>query len=252
MNTPPRKPLAIFLTAMLCAAALFFVPRHASAQAFDKGPELDKEKDYYALIETTEGAVTVKLYADKAPNTVRNFVNLAEGTAECQDPKSGDVVKRAFYDDAAFFRTVTGQFIMVGRASETQEGPGYTIADELAEDVTFSKPGMLAMANKGPNTGGSQFFVTVKVMMSLNGKHTIFGEILENTDGVEVIQKISQLPHDAKEKPIKPVKITKITIHRLEKGLDAKAVAEKIPGTTYIKPTPAAEAGRKQKQESKS
>ncbi|HMZ51215.1 MAG TPA: peptidylprolyl isomerase [Candidatus Sumerlaeota bacterium] len=250
MPTPPRNRFGFVLT-LLCAAAMLFFTSIVPAQAFDKGPELDKEKDYYALIETTEGSATVKLYADKAPITVRNFVNLAEGTAESQDPKSGGVVKRPFYNDAPIFRVIPGQFIMTGRASETQEGPGYTIPDELDKDVTFSKPGILAMANKGPETGGSQFFITAKVMTSLNGKHAIFGEVLEHTDGLDVVTKISELPRDAREKPVKPVKISKVTIFKLEKGLDAKAAAEKIPGTTYVSPTPAGEADKKQKQETK-
>lgn len=229
-----RRILFLFAASL---ALLLGAPRLVSAQAFNKGPELDGSKDYYAVIKSSEGTITLKLYADKTPVTVRNFVNLTEGTAEFQDPKSGATVKRRFYDGLTFYRVLPNQFIFAGDPEGSGKGgPGYFIPDELDDSINFEKAGLVAMANDGPNRGGSQFFLTAKVTTFLNQKHTIFGEVLEGTKGVEVIQKISKVARDSRERPVKAVTIESITIHRLEKGLDAKAAAGKIPGTEYAEP----------------
>jgi peptidyl-prolyl cis-trans isomerase A (cyclophilin A) len=232
-------------------ALLILLPASLLAQAFDKGPELDAAKDYYALVQTSEGSVTLKLYADKAPVTVRNFVNLAEGTAEFLDAKSGATVKRPFYDGLQFYRVLPEQFILGGDPEGTGKGgPGFHIPDEIDPAINFEKPGLLAMANDGKDRNGSQFFLTAKVTTHLNQRHTIFGEVLTGTDGVDVIRKISKVQRDAREKPVKPVLIQKIGIHRLDKGLSPKDAAAQIPGTTYAEPTPT-EAGKKQDEKKK-
>ena len=214
---------------VLLIAAVLAVPNLLLAQRFNMGPELDKTKDYYAVIVTNQGEIPVRLYADKTPKTVKNFVNLAEGTAEFQNPKTGAKEKKPYFDGLIFHRVIPGFMIQGGDPTGTgRGGPGYKFEDEFDRTIGFEKPGKLAMANSGPNTNGSQFFVTDKDTSWLNGKHTIYGAVLEGTTALAVVSKIANVDRDQSDKPRTPVVIETIKIYRLDKGLDDKAAAEKI------------------------
>ncbi len=162
-----------------------------------------------AVVQTNKGTITIKLFPDKAPKTVENFVGLAQGTKEFTDPKSGKTEKRPFYDGTIFHRVIPDFMIQGGDPTGTgRGGPGYKFADEQS-DLRFDKPGLLAMANAGPNTNGSQFFITVGATAWLNGKHTIFGEV---TEGYDVVEAISKAPRGPQDRPNQDVVIEKVTI----------------------------------------
>ena len=162
---------------------------------------------------TSEGSFTVRLYDADAPNTVANFVGLAEGTKEWTDPASGQKVKRPFFDGLTFHRVIDGFMIQGGDPLGTGTGgPGYKFGDEFSPKLRHAKPGILSMANAGPNTNGSQFFVTLAATPWLDNKHSIFGEVVA---GLDVVQKIGKVPtskpHD---RPVKPVTIQSVKIER--------------------------------------
>jgi peptidyl-prolyl cis-trans isomerase A (cyclophilin A) len=144
----------------------------------------------HATFKTSLGDIVVKLLPEKAPKTVENFVALAEGTREWTDPKSGQKVKRPLYDGTVFHRVIPDFMIQGGDPLGTGTGgPGYRFADEIGPDNKFSKPGLLAMANAGPNTNGSQFFITEVPTPHLDRGHTIFGEVVK---GNELVPKIAR------------------------------------------------------------
>ena len=156
----------------------------------------------YALFDTTEGSFKIKLFADKAPKTVENFVGLAEGT------KTG----KPFYDGIIFHRVIP-DFMIQGGCPEGsgRGGPGYQFADEFHPDLRHSKKGILSMANAGRNTNGSQFFITVTATPFLDNKHAVFGEVVE---GYDVVEKISKVPRNAQDRPKTDVKIKSVKIER--------------------------------------
>lgn len=166
-----------------------------------------------ALIKTTAGDITVKLFDEKAPKTVENFKGLATGKKEWTDPKTRKPMKgKALYSGTIFHRIIPGFMIQGGDPLGNGTGdPGYRFEDEIAPGLTFDKPGLLAMANAGPGTNGSQFFITVKPTPWLNGRHTIFGEV---TGGMKVVEKIISAPRGPNDLPAKPVKITSIVIKK--------------------------------------
>jgi peptidyl-prolyl cis-trans isomerase A (cyclophilin A) len=156
----------------------------------------------YAHFDTTEGKFKIKLFADKAPKTVENFVSLAEGT------KTG----KRFYDGLIFHRVIPNFMVQGGCPEGTgRGGPGYKFADEFHPDLRHSKKGVLSMANAGPNTNGSQFFITVAETSWLDDKHAVFGEVVE---GYDVVEKISKAPRNAQDRPSKDVRINSVTIER--------------------------------------
>ena len=156
----------------------------------------------FALFDTTEGKFKIKLFADKAPKTVENFVGLAEGA------KTG----KRFYDGLIFHRVIPNFMIQGGCPQGTGTGgPGYKFADEFHPSLRHSKKGILSMANSGPNTNGSQFFITVAETSWLDNKHTVFGEVVE---GYDVVEKISKVPKNSGDRPAKDVKINSVTIER--------------------------------------
>ena len=160
-------------------------------------------QEIYARFETTDGDFRIKLFADKTPQTVDNFVSLAEGT------KTG----RPFYDGLIFHRVIPDFMIQGGCPQGTGTGgPGYKFADEFHPDLKHTKPGILSMANAGPNTNGSQFFITVAATPWLDNKHSVFGEVVE---GYEVVEKISKTPRGPQDRPVKEVKINSVKIERV-------------------------------------
>lgn len=166
-----------------------------------------------AIIKTTAGDITVKLFDDRAPKTVENFVGLATGKKEWTDPKSEKRKKikgKPLYNGTIFHRVIPDFMIQGGDPlGNGTGGPGYQFEDETKPSDSFDKPGILAMANAGPNTNGSQFFITVKATPWLNGRHTIFGEV---TKGMDVVNKIVNAPRGPNDMPEKPVKIKSIRI----------------------------------------
>jgi peptidyl-prolyl cis-trans isomerase A (cyclophilin A) len=158
----------------------------------------------YAIFDTTEGKFKAKLFADKTPKTVANFTDLAEGK------KTG----KPFYDGIVFHRVIPDFMIQGGCPQGTgRGGPGYNFPDEFHASLRHTKPGLLSMANSGPNTNGSQFFVTVAAAPWLDNKHSIFGEVVE---GYDVVEKISKMPRNSQDRPNKEVKINGVTIERTE------------------------------------
>src|SRR5437660_11653308 len=167
----------------------------------------------YAIFETSQGNIVVRLLENEAPKTVANFVGLAEGTKEFTNEKTGQKEKRPFYDGLIFHRVIPQFMIQGGCPNGTgMGGPGYKFADEFYPSLKHSKAGFLSMANAGPNTNGSQFFVTVAATPWLDNRHTIFGEVVE---GQEVAVKISKVPRDSNDRPREPVVIRKVRIERV-------------------------------------
>ncbi len=165
-----------------------------------------------ATLTTTQGTVTVRLFPDHAPKTVRNFVELAEGGREWTDPRTGATSKEKLYDGTIFHRVMAGFMIQGGDPTGTgRGGPGYRFADEIHPDLRFTKPYLLAMANAGPGTNGSQFFITVAPTEWLNGKHTIFGEVISGADVVDKISRVNTVPGDH---PDPDVVLQSVTIQR--------------------------------------
>ncbi|MBL8912400.1 MAG: peptidylprolyl isomerase [Archangium sp.] len=168
-------------------------------------------KDLYATINTNRGSFTCKLYAKDAPKTVANFVGLATGERDWKNPATGELKKGiALYNGVIFHRVIEGFMIQGGDPLGTGTGnPGYNFEDEFQSGRTFDRVGLLAMANAGPNTNGSQFFVTTSTPKYLNHKHTIFGEVVK---GYEVVEAISRTPKDPADRPLEPVVMSSITI----------------------------------------
>jgi peptidyl-prolyl cis-trans isomerase A (cyclophilin A) len=166
-----------------------------------------------AQFTTSEGNFTVRLHDADAPNTVANFVGLAEGTKEWTDPKSGQKVKRPFYDGLIFHRVIDGFMIQGGDPlGSGTGGPGYKFADEFSPKLRHSKAGILSMANAGANTNGSQFFITLAATPWLDNKHSIFGEVVE---GMDVVNKIgSTSTSKPGDRPVKPIAIQTVKIIR--------------------------------------
>ena len=165
-----------------------------------------------ATLTTTQGTVTVRLFPDHAPKTVRNFVELAEGGREWVDPQTGARTKEKLYDGTVFHRVITSFMIQGGDPlGNGTGGPGYKFADEIHPDLRFDKPYLLAMANSGPGTNGSQFFITTAPTPWLNGKHTIFGEV---TGGADVVENISRVQTRPGDRPVTDVVLQSVTIQR--------------------------------------
>ncbi len=160
---------------------------------------------------TNKGSFTVRLMPDHAPNTVANFVDLAKGMKEWRDPRDGQAKTEPLYDGTVFHRVIDGFMIQGGDPEGTGTGgPGYRFDDECPPDgPSFDRPGLLAMANAGPGTNGSQFFVTVATAVWLTGKHTIFGEV---TDGYDVVESIGKVATGAMDRPADDVVLERVEI----------------------------------------
>ena len=167
----------------------------------------------YAVLNTTEGTIVCRLFEKEAPKTVQNFVELAEGKRDWKDNVSGKTGPGPLYNGTIFHRVIPNFMIQGGDPSGTgMGGPGYKFEDETkGSPHKFNTPGKLAMANAGPNTNGSQFFITVAPTDWLTGNHTIFGEVVEGDD---VVQKIVSVPRNRQDKPNKDVVLNSVTIER--------------------------------------
>jgi peptidyl-prolyl cis-trans isomerase A (cyclophilin A) len=164
----------------------------------------------FATLETTKGAIRVRLFPDTAPKTVENFVGLATGTRSWQDPRTGAEQQRPLYDGTIFHRVIPDFMIQGGDPLGTGTGgPGYSFEDEVSGPRRFDRPGYLAMANAGPNTNGSQFFITQVPTPWLDGKHTIFGEVV---DGMEVVDAIAGSERDARDRPLQELRLERVVI----------------------------------------
>jgi peptidyl-prolyl cis-trans isomerase A (cyclophilin A) len=167
----------------------------------------------YAHFDTTHGSFTAELFDSKVPNTVANFAGLADGTKEWKHPKTGERHTKPFYDGIVFHRVIGGFMIQGGDPlGQGFGGPGFQFADEFHPELRHDRAGILSMANAGPNTNGSQFFVTLGPTPHLDRRHSVFGAV---TEGLDVVEKIGQVKTDKNDRPVTPVVINKITIeHR--------------------------------------
>jgi len=167
----------------------------------------------YAEIETSLGTIVCQLFPNSAPETVANFVGLAEGTKSFLDPHKGIMVKRPFFDGLVFHRVIKNFMIQGGDPlGNGTGGPGYQFKNEVDPTLHFDKKGILAMANAGPDTNGSQFFITVAPTTWLDGNYSIFGQVVS---GQEVADKISNTPTDRRDRPVDPVTILHVKIIRI-------------------------------------
>ncbi|MCX5732785.1 MAG: peptidylprolyl isomerase [candidate division NC10 bacterium] len=166
----------------------------------------------YATLKTSLGVIVIRLYDGKAPKTVENFVGLASGTKEWTDPKTGEKVKQPLYNGTLFHRVIPGFMIQGGDPlGRGTGGPGYKFADEFNPDLRHNKAGILSMANSGPNTNGSQFFITLGPTPHLDNRHSVFGEVAK---GQDVVAAIGNTPRGPNDRPLKDVVLQEVTISR--------------------------------------
>jgi peptidyl-prolyl cis-trans isomerase A (cyclophilin A) len=170
----------------------------------------------YATLHTSEGDIRVELFAMHAPKTVKNFVGLADGSQAWTDPRTRAPGEGPLYNGVIFHRVIPGFMLQGGDPTGTgRGGPGYQFGDETHPELTFDRPYLLAMANAGPNTNGSQFFITVGPATWLNFKHTIFGEVADQP-GRDVVDSIAALPTGAQDRPTADVVISSVDIETVE------------------------------------
>lgn len=198
-----KRVVILASTVLLTAAA-------CSDSGTDTGAEPGAEPNgQSATLVTSAGDIEVALYGEQAPETVANFVDLATGE-KTENPVTG---QDAFYDGTIFHRVIPGFMIQGGDPEGTGTGgPGYTFADEIDDDLTFDEPGVLAMANSGPDTNGSQFFITTDPAPHLQGLHTIFGAVTDD-DSMAVVEDIAAVPTDASDRPADDVVLEELIIH---------------------------------------
>ncbi|WP_394327347.1 peptidylprolyl isomerase [Halohasta litchfieldiae] len=179
-----------------------------SSDATD-GSQLDGTQR--ATLQTSMGEITVDLYGDRAPQTVDNFVGLATGSKEWTDPETGETVDgEPLYDDVLFHRVIEGFMIQTGdRTGTGRGGPGYQFDDEFHEELSHDSPGTLSMANSGPDTNGSQFFITLEAVPQLDGRHSVFGQV---TNGMDVVREIGSVETDENDRPVDPVVLESVSV----------------------------------------
>jgi peptidyl-prolyl cis-trans isomerase A (cyclophilin A) len=162
-----------------------------------------------ATLHTNRGDIEIELYDERAPNTVENFVGLATGEKEWED--GGETIEEPLYDDVAFHRIIEGFMIQGGDPDESgRGGPGYTFDDEFHDDLRHDSAGTLSMANSGPNTNGSQFFITLDAQPHLDDRHAVFGDV---TDGMDVVEEIGTVSTDANDQPQEEVVLESVEVH---------------------------------------
>jgi len=166
----------------------------------------------FATFKTSMGDIEIELFEDKAPKTVANFVGLASGEKEWTDPRTGQKVKKPFYDGLIFHRIIADFMVQGGcPLGRGTGGPGYQFADEFHRDLRHDKPGVLSMANAGPNTNGSQFFITHVPTPWLDNKHSVFGQVVK---GMDVVNAMGGVPKGPGDKPRQDVVLEKVTLRR--------------------------------------
>jgi peptidyl-prolyl cis-trans isomerase A (cyclophilin A) len=169
-------------------------------------------EDLTATMRTTMGTIVLRLFPEQAPKTVQNFVGLAEGTIEWTDPRTGRRTTGPLYNGTIFHRVIDNFMLQGGDPLGTGTGgPGYEFEDEFHPDLRFNRPYLLAMANAGPGTNGSQFFITTVPTPHLDGRHTIFGEVVQ---GTEIVDAIGKTQTDRGDRPVKDVVVESVTIDR--------------------------------------
>lgn len=174
--------------------------------------DLGLGKGLFAVFKTNRGEWTIALEEEKAPETVANFVGLAIGEKEYTDPNTGEKSKKPFYDGTIFHRVIKDFMLQGGdRLGQGTGGPGYRFKDEFHPSLKHTEPGMLSMANAGPNTNGSQFFITVVKCPWLDGKHAVFGKVVK---GMDIVNAISVAPTGQMDRPREEVKIESLKIYR--------------------------------------
>jgi len=172
-----------------------------------------RDPGVYAHFSTTDGDFVVRLFEKEAPKTVENFVGLAEGTKPWTDPKTNQQVTRPFYDGLIFHRVIDGFVIQGGcPMGNGMGGPGYRFPDEFGKGLKHTQAGILSMANAGPNTNGSQFFITLGPTPHLDNRHAIFGEVVE---GLDVVKKIGKTATGRQDRPVYDVVMKTVTIERV-------------------------------------
>jgi peptidyl-prolyl cis-trans isomerase A (cyclophilin A) len=165
-----------------------------------------------ATLHTSEGDIEIELYGDRAPNTVENFVGLATGEREWTDPDTDETRTDPLYDDVLFHRIIPDFMIQTGDPTGTgRGGPGYTFDDEFHDDLRHDSAGTVSMANRGPDTNGSQFFITLDAQPHLDDRHAVFGEVV---DGMDVVEVIGSVETDANDKPLEDVLLESVEVHR--------------------------------------
>lgn len=223
---------SILIASFLLAFTLFSCtgPQKAEAEKKEGGkvaakqtPEeavkaMNPKPGIYTVIDTTLGRIVCELYPDVAPIGVENFVGLAEGTKEFTDPKTGEKTKRPYYDGLTFHRVIPDFMVQGGCPLGTGTGgPGYQFKNEISKDVKFDRPGRMAYANAGPDTNGSQFFITHRATAHLDpsprSSYTIFGQCIQGQDVVDAMAKVDR---DMRDKPKTPIVMEKVTIVRIE------------------------------------
>jgi peptidyl-prolyl cis-trans isomerase A (cyclophilin A) len=221
-STPPQTPPAQTPPAEL--------PDMPTSQA----PPVVEPTGPTVVLDTTMGRMTCRLFDKQAPLTVANFIGLAEGTKPWTDPVSKKKMKaKPFYDETTFHRVIPEFMIQGGDPTGTGTGdPGYMFADEFDPNLNFDVPGRMAMANSGPGTNGSQFFITEVPTTHLDQKHTIFGQC--DQPSLSVVSAIARVQRDANDKPIQPVVLTKVTIVREGQPLPPLPPAPAAPAATPV------------------
>jgi peptidyl-prolyl cis-trans isomerase A (cyclophilin A) len=165
-----------------------------------------------ATLHTNHGDITVELFEDRAPNTVENFIGLATGEKEWEDPETGETRTDPLYDDVLFHRIISDFMIQGGDPTGTgRGGPGYTFDDEFHPELRHDDEGILSMANSGPNTNGSQFFITLGPQPHLDDRHAVFGKV---TDGMDVVREIGSVPTGRNDKPREDVVLESVDVER--------------------------------------
>jgi peptidyl-prolyl cis-trans isomerase A (cyclophilin A) len=205
------KKISLFLITTLLLTGCLATDAEINSQAISER-QGDQVSMSTAILKTSMGEIVIELFTNQAPKTVKNFVDLATGAKEWTDPNIGEKVKTKLYDGTIFHRVIPGFMIQGGDPlGSGMGGPGYNFADEFHGELNFDKPYLLAMANAGPNTNGSQFFITVAPTTWLNRKHTIFGQVTDPASQ-KVVDAISTVKTGANDKPVQAVKIESVTI----------------------------------------
>jgi peptidyl-prolyl cis-trans isomerase A (cyclophilin A) len=165
-----------------------------------------------ALLKTNKGDIKLELYEERAPRTVENFIGLATGEQEWEDPETGETRTDSLYEGTVFHRVIEDFMIQGGDPTGTgRGGPGYQFDDEFHDDLTHDSAGTLSMANSGPNTNGSQFFITLDAQPHLDGRHAVFGEVV---DGMDTVREIGDMDTDGNDRPAEDVVIETVQIYR--------------------------------------